>query len=177
MASIFGRKSKQRSKDATIHQFVFIEVPIEAVASEVILWGESAWWPNNVLWKYQRTTDSEIRVGTQYTIKINKASAQNWTAEITKLIPNRLIERTFHKSMFKGYEVVTMEERANGTRIDYELHFKIQGPLNLILWPFVLRKQYVKTITLIMNSMKEYLVREYQKKQEDSRNSENRSSS
>lgn len=166
MASIFDQKFRQKSKDTVIHQFVFIEVPIEVVSSEVILWGESSWWPQNSLWKYHRMTDGEIRVGTQYNIKINKASAQDWTAEVTQLLPQKLIERTFIKGMFKGFEIVTMEERANGTRIDYELHFKIQGPLNLILWPFVFRKQYVETITLILNSMKNYLVQEYKKKHE-----------
>ena len=107
------------------------------------------------------------RCRAKYAIKVNKLLAQDWGAEVTKLFPQRLIERTFDKGMFKGFEVVTIEERANGTRIDYELHFQIQGPLNLILWPFIFRKQYVQTIKVILNSLKNYLMTEYQKKREN----------
>ncbi len=143
-----------------------MEVPIDIVSAELITWGESVWWPQSCLWKYRRVTDGEIRVGTQYVIEINKRSAPEWNAEVTQLLPRRLVERTFTKGMFKGFEIINMEERANGTRIDYELHFQIRGPLNLILWPFVLRNQYLNTIKLILNSMKNHLVNEFQKKQQ-----------
>ena len=69
--------------------------------------------------------------------------------------------------MFKGFEIINLEERANGTRIDYELHFQIRGPLNLILWPLIFRKQYTDTIKLIFDALKDHLVKEYQKRQEN----------
>ncbi len=155
MTSILPRKPK--SSFSVIHQFLFLEAPIQAVSAELITWGEAVWWPKDCLWKYVRQTDGEIRVGTEYVIKINKPSAADWSVEVTQLLPNRLIERTFTKGLFKGFERIMLEERANGTRIDYELHFKIRGLLNIFLWPFVLRAQYLKTIQKILSALQDYL--------------------
>ena len=85
---------------------------------------------------------------------------------MTQLLPNRLIERTFTKGLFKGFERIMLEERANGTRIDYELHFKIRGLLNIFLWPFV-RRQYIQTINKVLTSLKNYLVAESVKNAND----------
>jgi len=162
MASIFNLKSsKPKAVRPTIHQFIFVEAPVEVVSREVVLWGEANWWPKDVLWNYVRKTEGEIREGTSYVIKINKPSAQDWAAEITKLQPQHLVERTFSKGMFKGREAVIIEERANGTRIDYELYFSIRGPLNLVLWPLVFRAQYMKTIKKILTSLKSRLEKEH----------------
>lgn len=163
MASIFDllKSGKSKAPRPTIHQFVFIEAPIEVVSREVAAWGEASWWPKDVLWNYVRKTDGEIRVGTKYVIKINKPSAPDWAAEVTQYQPRHLVERTFSKGMFKGREVVVMEERSNGTRIDYELYFTIRGPLNLILWPLVFRSQYMKTIKQILKSFKTNLEQQH----------------
>jgi hypothetical protein len=158
MASKFTRKPK--SKDSVIHRFMFLEAPIEIVSAEVVAWGEASWWPKDCLWKYLRQTDGEIRVGTQYVIKINKPSATDWAAEVTQLLPSRIVERTFTKGMFKGFERVLLEEKSNGTRIDYELHFQLRGFINMLIWPFFLRGQYVKTIGKIMDALKAHILAE-----------------
>lgn len=150
-------KGVPKSRFSVIHQFLFLEAPIQAVSSEITTWGEANWWPKDCLWKYLRQTDGEIWVGTKYLIKINKPSAADWSAEVTQLLPNRLIERTFTKGLFNGFERIMLEERANGTRLDYELHFKIRGFLNFFLWPFVLRGQYLKTIRRILSALQDYL--------------------
>ncbi len=165
MTSTLLRKPK--SSFSVIHQFLFIEAPIEVVSEELIRWGESTWWPKDCLWKYVRQTDGEIRVGTEYLIKINKPSAADWSAQVSQLLPNRLVERSFTKGLFKGFERIMLEERANGTRIDYELHFKIRGLLNIFLWPFVLRSQYTNTIKKILTALKDYLIVEAKKRQDD----------
>ncbi len=152
-------KHKLQNSFTVIHQFLFFEAPIGLVSDELIRWGEAQWWPKDCLWKYIRQTDGEIRVGTQYLIKINKPSAADWTAEVSQLLPNRLVERTFKKGLFNGFERIMLEERANGTRIDYELHFKIRGFLNIFLWPFVLRGQYLKTIKTILAALQSHLAK------------------
>ncbi len=164
MTSTLLRKPK--SSFSVIHQFLFLEVPIHAVSEQIITWGESGWWPKDCLWKYIRQTDGQIRVGTEYVIKINKPSAADWSAEVTQLLPNRLVERTFTKGLFKGFERIMLEERANGTRIDYELHFKIRGLFNIFLWPFV-RGQYIKTINKVLTSLKNHLVAQFVKNTND----------
>ncbi|MCC6758155.1 MAG: hypothetical protein IT395_00830 [Candidatus Omnitrophica bacterium] len=158
-------KRKPKSKDSVIHQFMFLEAPVEIVSAEAVTWGESAWWPKDCLWKYLRQTDGDIRVGTQYVIKINKPSSHDWAAEVTQLLPTRLIERTFTRGMFKGFERVLLEEKSNGTRLDYELHFQIRGPINFLLWPFYLRGQYIKTIKSILSAFKDHTMAEVRRQQ------------
>lgn len=163
MANMLSRKPK--SKDTVIHQFLFIEAPVQVVSAEVVSWGEASWWPKDCLWKYIRQTDGEIAIGTKYVIKINKPSAPDWAAEVSQLLPSRLIERMFTKGMFRGFERIILEEKSNGTRIDYELHFQVRGLLNFILWPLVLRAQYVKTIKSIMDGLKTHLLAEIKRQQ------------
>ncbi len=160
-------KRKLKNSLTVIHEFMFFEAPIQMVSSEVIAWGESSWWPSPCLWKYIRLTEGPIRVGTQYTIKINKPSAQDWSAEVSQLLPNRMVERVFTKGLFKGFERIMLEERANGTRMDYELHFQIRGILNLLLWPLVLRRQYLNTIKKITGALKSYITTQAEKSRDE----------
>lgn len=158
--------AKNKSRTPAIQRFVFVEVPIEYVGPQVALWGEASWWPKNCLWKYIKETEGEVRVGTRYRIKIQKPSAADWVAEVTQLVPNCLIEYTFKAGMFRGYQVIKLEERANGTRVDFALHFRVSGLLNAFLWPFVYQKQYEETIMQVLNALKDNLPQQYQKDQE-----------
>ncbi|MCR4336587.1 MAG: SRPBCC family protein [Candidatus Omnitrophica bacterium] len=154
---------KQRPKEHDVsHYFFFVEVPVQVVAAEAMLWGESAWWPKNSLTHYIKEMPGDLKVGTRYKQIIHKPFAPSWTVEITKFIPNRLIERKFVNGMFKGYELLIIGERANGTRVDYELHYKIRGLFNMILWPYYLRKQYDMNAKLIMSALKERVIQKNQ---------------
>lgn len=161
------KKKKQASPKWDVnHHFIFIEVPIDIVAPEVVLWGESEWWPKKCLMRFTRESQGEIGVGTRYRQKIRKPLGHSWKVEVTKFIPDRLVERTFQTGMFQGYEVTKIEERSNGTRIDYELHYKIRGLLNKLLWPLCYRKQHDKNIKMILSALKDHVTKKHQEQQE-----------
>lgn len=165
MAGIFPKKTN--NPKPTLHQFIFVEAPTFVVSEQMLNWGESSWWPKDSLWMFVRLTDQPIRVGTKYTIKINKPSARDWQAEVSQFVPGQMIERKFTRGMFRGYERIRIEERANGTRVDYDLHVWILGLFDIFLWPFVLRKQYTDTISKILNALKVYAERKIEPHYED----------
>lgn len=158
-------QSQKRTEEVKYH-FLFVEVPIAVVAEEIIRWGEASWWPKKCLMQYKRETEGPVKVGTRYRLRIRKPLTPTWIVEVTRFIPNELIERTFKNGMFAGYELIRVEERANGTRIDYELHFRIRGLLNKILWPMLYRKQHDGDLEMIMSSLKEHLNQRHQREQE-----------
>ncbi|HOW36161.1 MAG TPA: SRPBCC family protein [Candidatus Omnitrophota bacterium] len=150
---------KKTKHDNINHHFVFIEVPESIVAPEVILWGESSWWPKKCAMKFTRLTEGELRVGTQFEQKVLLPLGPHWKVEVTKLVPNREIERTFLDGMFKGKEWVVIDERLNGTRVDYYMDCQIQGIVNKILWPVLFKKLHDSNIKMILAALRDYAVK------------------
>lgn len=150
--------------------FVFIEAPLSWVAPQLMLWGEADWWPKKSLLKITKLESEEIKVGTQYQIRAKWFRGPVWIVQVTKLVPSSLMERTFLSGMFEGFESVTIEERANGTRVDYEMRYTIKGILNKIFWRFIFNKLYDKNMKMILSALNQYVCKEYQvqyRKEED----------
>ncbi len=153
----------QKSELRVSHHFVFIEVPIGLVTSESLLWGEASWWPKPCPWHTQKLTEGDIAIGTQYHHSLGGGLAPRWVSEITQYEPRREIERTFKGDFFVGYEVIQVGERANGTRIDYEMHYQVKGLYKKILWEIYYRKKYEAKLEMILATLKEYVVKQYYK--------------
>ena len=159
--------SKAKSTEQINHHFFFVEVPVELVGPEAAVWGEGTWWPQKSLTNFERISEGELGVGTRFKIKITKPMTPPMVVEVTKFVPNRFLEFTFKSGIFKGgQEVITIGERANGTRVDYELHYRVRGILNQILWSLLSHKQYEANITLVMDALREHVLRLYREKQE-----------
>lgn len=163
---LFKKKTKDsaagKQKPSAINRhFIFIEVPVGIVAPEVILWGEAKWWPKDCKMRFTRLTEGEVRIGTQYRQKITQRFGPSWISEVTHLDPRKGIERTFKGGLMRGAEVVFVGERANGTRVDYELHYQVRGLINKILWTFFYRKQHDSNITKVLTALSEYVQKKY----------------
>ncbi len=139
--------------------FVFIEAPIELVGPEAIPWGESSWWPKDSVMQFRKTSAGELAVGATYDMRLLKPFPQVWKVEVTKFVPGLMVERTFKKGFFTGFEVVRAEERSNGTRVEYELHYTIPGPLNQILWNLMCSKLHDASITKILEALKQHCLK------------------
>lgn len=137
--------------------FIFIEAQEKIVGPEVIRWGESSWWPKRCTMKFIRRTPGELRVGTRFEQRVVPLGPR-WEVEVTGLVENRRIERTFLNGLFHGREIVTSEGRLNGTRVDYVMQYKIRGLFNKVLWPLVFRRLHDKNIQMILAALKEYAV-------------------
>ena len=146
-----------RVKQKPNHHFILIEAPADLIALEVILWGEAIWWPKNSSMKFTRLTPGEIRAGTKYRQEVLLPFAPKWEVELTRLIPGKEVERTFLNGMFKGKETVTLEERYNGTKVEYTMSYEVLGILNRILWQLFFRKMHDRNIEMILKALQNYV--------------------
>ena len=82
-------------------------------------------------------------------------------SEITQHDPRQIMERTFRQGFFSGYEVLQTSERANGTRIDYEMHYQVKGFLQTMLWNLLYKKKYVQAMESVLDALKQHIVKNY----------------
>jgi hypothetical protein len=159
-------KALSKGKEEVNHHFIFIEAPIEIVGPEIVFWGEALWWPQNCPVRFIREGEGPVREGTRYQHKVLRPFPLSGLVEVTRLVPNRLIERTFRGGVFKGVETVMIEERANGTRVDYDLSMRFRDPVNMFLWPLLYRRFHDDNIRLILEALKDYAVKKHQEMQD-----------
>ena len=160
------KRKKAVAKPQVNRHFVFIEAPIDIVGPEAILWGEAEWWPTKCSMRFTKRTEGDVREGTEYEQKVVMPLGPKWIVKVTKIIPDRMVRRDFKAGILKGYEVVKVEERSNGARIDYELYYKVRGLVNKILWALIYRKKHDENIDLILNALKDHVIGVYKMQKE-----------
>lgn len=158
------RPQKDRPFQANRH-FVFVEAPIRIVGPEAEVWGEGPWWPQDSGVKVTRQTNGAVAVGTRYLHSVNKPLVKDWISEVTKHVPGRLVERTFRGGLLEGFEAVTVEERSNGTRVEYELHYRVNGLVGQILWSLIYRQKHDDNIKKILEALKQYCLTQHHNQQ------------
>ncbi len=159
MWDLIIKNMKRNNESLSNHHFIFIEEPIGIVWPEVVLWGESTWWPKACQMKFRRLSTGEIQVGTKFEMRVTAPFTKPWQAEVIRLIPDVVIERAFLDGMFIGKEYVLVEPRSNGTRVDYVMEFKLNGFLNQILWPIIFERLHNKNIQMILQALKEFCIK------------------
>lgn len=143
-------------------QFVFIEAPIDLVGPEALLWGEAAWWPKNSSMQFRKTSPGDLALGTTFDM-VYRPLNLTWKAEVLKFEPGTLVERTFRQGFFKGYELVRAEERSNGTRVEYELHYAFFNLFNMILWNFFGHRVHDANIKKCLSALKVHCLKQAEK--------------
>ena len=160
---IFGKKNSKSSQKASVKKnnrhFVLIEVTADLIFPEIVLWGEAIWWPPKSSMKFTRLTPGAIQVGTKYQQKVLLPLAPKWEAQVTNLIPGRLIERIFLNGIFRGKETVIIEERYDGMKVDYLMEYEILGLFNKMMWGMHFQKLHDKNIEMILKALKEHVLK------------------
>ncbi len=123
---------------------------------EIIRWGEGPWWPEKSQMRFVRLTDRPVQKGTRYRQEVLLPFAPTWNVEVEEVTENG-ITRRFLDGMFKGFETVSVLEQREGIKIDYRMHYEVQGLLNKLLWPLVFENMHNKNIKLILASLKNFL--------------------
>jgi len=147
------------NQEKTLHQLVFLEVPAKVVGAELIYWGQASWWPPKVSFKLRRKTIGDLKVGTQYELKYQFPFSFSSELEVTRYVPDRVIEHTFIKGALRGQETILVEERYNGTKISYTLKYRIKGLGRKILWSLLLGRLHSANIKMILMSLKEHILK------------------
>ena len=152
------KKTNQQKKEFVEHHFIFIEVPVELVAPQALLWSQSGWWPESSLQYVAASLN--FQQGTQVQKKISLLMGPRWELEVTKLTDYE-IEWTYRKGIIKGVESLRVEGRSNGTRIDYELRGSIKGLFPKILWMFYFKKVHARSLQKILTALKASVIAKY----------------
>lgn len=156
---MFLKSKKSSLKKQRVNQhFIFIEASRDLIAPEVILWGEAVWWPKNSSMKFTCLTRGDIQAGTKYRQEVLLPFAPKWEVEVTRLVSEKEIERTFLNGMFKGKETVTLEERYNGTKVEYVMHYEVVGIVNQILWKLFFQRLHDQNIEMILKALQGYVM-------------------
>ena len=157
-----SHKTTVRKTELKVLQlFTFIEMPVDQIPDDVLLWGDAAWWPESCPVQFSRTGTGEVGLGTQYSFRLKGVMAPAGVSEITQYEPRQVMERTFRRGFFTGYEVLQISERANGTRVDYEMHYRVSGVPRALLWNALYQKKYIQAVEAVLESLKQYIVKNY----------------
>ena len=136
--------------------FIFIESPIKVVGPQIFLWSQANWWPEKCDLEVVDIPAGGIRPGTQSVHTIKGIFTARLESQVSQVVPERLIERTFTKGLLKGTETISVEERYNGTRLDVKLQARPRNIISYLLWPTLYRSAYMESIRLILQNIKNY---------------------
>ncbi len=139
------------------HHFVTINAPVDAIYREVVLWGESRWWPDESPMKYSRKDSAEVRVGTRFHQKVYRPFAPEWEVEVVSITPGHGISRRFISGMFRGTDKVYIKPGEKSSEVHFLMDYEITGGMNRILWRLAYRRMHDGNIVRILNAMKSAL--------------------
>lgn len=125
------------------------------VLTEIIRWGEAAWWPKDSLMSFFRPLKGAVELGTRYRQKVLLPFAPSWDVEVTAL-SDKGITRKFLNGMFSGQETVSMKEGLGGVEVNYLMHYRVNGAANSALWTLLFNKLHDRNIEAILKNLKEY---------------------
>jgi hypothetical protein len=136
------------------HHFVEIKAPLERIFEEIVLWGESFWWPAESPMKYSRAEKGEVKVGTIFHQKVHRPFAPEWDVEVTSIVPGREVSRKFLNGVFRGTDKVYIIPNRGFNEVHFLMDYEIAGTLNRVLWARVYRRMHDDNIKRILRALK-----------------------
>jgi hypothetical protein len=141
-----------------ITQTVTIKAEGEKIFKELIMWGESEWWPKNCLMEFNNLSEN-VKEGTLYFQRVKLPFKLGWHTRNEVVDKERLyIKRTFLDGMFEGFEelkIVALYE--NLCEVVYSFCYRVKGIINQLMWKVVFRRLHINNINAILKSLKGYL--------------------
>ena len=162
---MFSKKAKKPANKTQV-QFVFIEESVGKVGSAMMKWQDLTWWPKKPGIKIKCKMPGPIEVGKVLQYKLTQPLLSGWTAEVVDFVPNRKLESTFKSGLLQGIETIQIEERANGTKLEYRMDYQVKGFLNKIFWAIWGERAHANAIKKILEAFRDYVLREARQEQE-----------
>lgn len=139
------------------HHSIAVYAPVEEIFAQLVVWGESGWWPADCPMRYTRLTGGDVRVGTRYLQKVERPFGPQWEVEVESITPGREVSRRFVKGMFTGFERVYIIKEITGTEVHYMMDFEIPGTKDRFLWNNFYRAKHDENLAKVLAAMKHYL--------------------
>jgi hypothetical protein len=104
-------------------------------------------------------TGGTVSVGTRYQQMIRAPFlGQRWTVEVSRIVPGRLIERTFLDGPFSGFERLEGVGAPEGTMVIYAIHGHLRHGFGRRMWPVLWERLHDHNIRLILSALKDFMM-------------------
>jgi len=144
----------------TIVQEVIIASSPQSIFEELLIWGESSWWPKKSLMRFINLSGTREE-SSVYLQKTRLPFGPSWHTRNEAVDSKNLrIRRIFLDGMFEGFEELSVERlQDNVFKAVYAFNYRVKGLINKIMWNLVFKRLHIKNIDLILGSLKRYLER------------------
>ena len=139
------------------HHSIAVNAPVERIFEQLLIWGESKWWPAGCPMRYTRLTDGEIGVGTRYRQKVERPLGPEWEVEVVSVTRGREVSRRFIKGMFTGVERLYIIREKTGSEVHYMMDFEVPGAKDRFLWNTFYKARHDENVAMVLAALKRYL--------------------
>lgn len=157
MLSFLNKKSNASQDLLRVHQFIFIEFDQEKVASEVLQWGNAEWWPTTAEIHYTRDGQGVAQQGQKIMLDILRPWALKFEGEVIFCDQKTRLEVDFQKGFLRARELLTLEERSNGVRIDYLMQLAAQSLSQKWIWKIFFQRRFESSLREILRALKRFV--------------------
>jgi hypothetical protein len=142
-----------------VHYFSFIEGSFDEIADEILKWGWSSWWPKESVLQYEADAQDGLQAGLPCRMFLKgKFLTVVLKGEIVQIRPKRVLQIEWRSGWVTGQEFIIVEERSNGTRVDFRARFKGTMLLSKMIWLLFFRKKYAECIRQALDVFKPHEV-------------------
>ncbi len=157
--SFLNKKQNASQGLIRVQQFLFIEVDKEKVVGEIFKWGNAQWWPTASEVHYTRDGEGVAQRGQKIALDILKPWALKFEGEVVDCDQKTRLEVDFPKGFMRARELLTLEERSNGVRIDYlmQLASQSQSLSQKWIWKLFFQKRFERNLKEIFKALKHFV--------------------
>jgi hypothetical protein len=135
---------------------VLVHAAAHEIFPQLVLWGESEWWPKRSLMRYTRTGGGEVAVGARYHQKVLMPFGPEWDVEVLSLTGQEIV-REFLNGMFRGKDIVRLAAGQGGVFVEFIMEYRVIGAIHSALWRLFFERMHDKNIELILTSLKRFV--------------------
>lgn len=139
------------------HHSITVKAPAGRIYRELLIWGESEWWPKDCPMRYTRLTEGDVRVGTRYLQKVQKPMGPEWETEVISATEGREVSRKFTKGMFTGVERLYIIPAMGANELHYMMDFEVVGNINRLMWEGLYKGKHDENIRKVLLALKRHL--------------------
>lgn len=140
-----------------ITQKIAIAAPPADIFEQLLVWGESVWWPAKCLMHFENLSGF-IGEDTVYRQKVKAPLGPSWRSR-NEVVDRKsfYIKRVFSQGMFEGLEEVRLEPAADGAQAVYSFCIEVKGWLNRFVWQRWGRRSHKKNINRVLVALKQHV--------------------